>query len=191
MSDPKKTADPEESANTETFGEQARLARANEHTAEQTPAEGATVLHLPPQQPKRRVDYALDCARRGFLVFPLVPGTKRPMISQYAKFATIHEPLIRQWWSQWPNANVGYSTDDLCLIDIDPRNGGDATFQTLDVKLPDTAGVNTAGGGKHLTVALIDAKAKDNSKRALFSKYRRELITANLIACDETFAWVI
>jgi hypothetical protein len=37
---------------------------------------------------------------------------------------------------------------------------------------------------------LIDA-GKANNDRALFSKYKRELVVANRIACNETMAWVL
>jgi hypothetical protein len=38
---------------------------------------------------------------------------------------------------------------------------------------------------------LLDADAKPDSARALFSRNRRELITANWIACNETLAWTL
>ena len=38
---------------------------------------------------------------------------------------------------------------------------------------------------------LIDPEAKPGSARALFSKYRTELIGANLIACDGDLVWEI
>jgi AAA domain len=38
---------------------------------------------------------------------------------------------------------------------------------------------------------LIDPDEKAHSARTLFSKYRRELIAANMIACNETEAWII
>ena len=37
---------------------------------------------------------------------------------------------------------------------------------------------------------LIDAD-KDHSARTLFAKYRRELIAANRIACNDTMAWIV
>jgi hypothetical protein len=40
-------------------------------------------------------------------------------------------------------------------------------------------------------VGLIDQQAKDNSKRALISKYRRELITAAKIACADDLTWIM
>jgi hypothetical protein len=40
-------------------------------------------------------------------------------------------------------------------------------------------------------LGLIDPKAPDNNKRALFSKYRRELIAANRAACEGNLTWFI
>jgi hypothetical protein len=41
-----------------------------------------------------------------------------------------------------------------------------------------------------LALGLID-RDKDHSARTLFAKHRRELISHNLIACSEDFAWTI
>jgi hypothetical protein len=41
-----------------------------------------------------------------------------------------------------------------------------------------------------LVLGLLD-KDRENSSRALFSKYRRELIAGNHIACNETHAWLV
>ena len=38
---------------------------------------------------------------------------------------------------------------------------------------------------------LIDRAAKDNSVRALLSKYKLQLIAANLIAANDTMAWIV
>jgi hypothetical protein len=38
---------------------------------------------------------------------------------------------------------------------------------------------------------LIDPAARQDSARALLSKYRRELIAANWIACNDTMAWIV
>ena len=40
-------------------------------------------------------------------------------------------------------------------------------------------------------LGLLDADRPDNSRRALISKYRLELLGANWIACNGDFAWII
>lgn len=42
-----------------------------------------------------------------------------------------------------------------------------------------------------IRLGLLDADGPDNSRRALISKYRRELLGANWIACNSDFAWSI
>jgi hypothetical protein len=41
------------------------------------------------------------------------------------------------------------------------------------------------------SLGLIDREAKEHSARTLFAKYRRELVTANRIACSNEFAWTL
>ncbi len=63
------------------------------------------------------------------------------------------------WWDRWPEANVGVITgwvSALIVVDIDPRNGGDATIATLEAEaepLPATVTSLTGGGGRHLFYA--------------------------------------
>ena len=40
-------------------------------------------------------------------------------------------------------------------------------------------------------LGLIDRKAKDDSARALFSKYRRELVTCNQVVCNDDLTWKV
>lgn len=55
--------------------------------------------------------------------------------------ATLGE--IETWWSRWPDANVGIVTGTvsrLCVVDVDPRNGGFETLVELDhqgARMPD------------------------------------------------------
>jgi hypothetical protein len=40
-------------------------------------------------------------------------------------------------------------------------------------------------------LGLIDAEAKPHSARTLFAKFRRELVAANRIACEEELSWLV
>lgn len=66
---------------------------------------------------------------------------------------------IELWWDRWPEANVGVVTgwvSALVVVDIDPRNGGDATLAELvaaEGALPATVTSLTGGGGRHLYFA--------------------------------------
>lgn len=105
------------------------------------------------------LDAALALAERGFHVFPIKPGAKEPpLIKAFPQNATRDAAQIRQWWTRWPNANIGISTsrfgDDAALIvvDVDPKNGGAEALAELELthELPPTFTVRTPSGGRHL-----------------------------------------
>ncbi len=111
---------------------------------------------------------ALDYASRGWHVFPChsinqqghctckdgpaceSPG-KHPLVPGGFKAATTDPGTIRHWWEEkWAWANVAIATgkiSGLVILDVDPRNGGDA--KKLPGNLPLTPTVSTGGGGEH------------------------------------------
>jgi hypothetical protein len=72
------------------------------------------------------------------------------------KDATRDETQIREWWTRWPEANIGIPTGAVSgcdVLDIDPRHGGEISLEELESqygKLPETAEQLTGGGGRHL-----------------------------------------
>ncbi|EFE67086.1 hypothetical protein SSFG_02335 [Streptomyces viridosporus ATCC 14672] len=122
---------------------------------------------------------ALDAAARGWHVFPLRPGTKRPALHgektctrtgpcarghrKWEQRATVDPDRIRAAWSQAP-FNVGIATgpSGLLVVDLDvPKDkgssdapGGAATFAALCERaghaVPTTYRTRTASGGTHL-----------------------------------------
>lgn len=122
---------------------------------------------------------ALDAAARGWHVFPLRPGTKRPALHgektctrtgqcagghlKWEQRATTDPDRIRAAWSQAP-FNVGIATGPsrLVVVDLDvPKDKGSsdapcgaATFEALCERaghaVPTTYRVRTASGGTHL-----------------------------------------
>lgn len=117
---------------------------------------------------------ALEYASRGWPVFPLHapmgegcscgdPGCehigKHPRTKHGFLDGTTDETIIRQWWTQWPDANVGIATggvSGLVGIDIDPRHGGEESVAGLERQhgsLPGTVQSLTGGGGRHLFFA--------------------------------------
>jgi len=71
------------------------------------------------------LDIALDYASHGWQVLPL--AGKVPRTGHGVDDATSDPDLIRSWWSRWPAANIGGQVDPrLLVLDIDPRNGGNA-----------------------------------------------------------------
>ena len=120
---------------------------------------------------------ALALAESGFAVFPLhtpaadLPGGcscrnracenvgKHPRTMNGLNGATTDLDQVREWWETWPEANIGLRTGlelknggFLAVLDIDPRNDGDADLDALEEEhgpLPVTSAVRTGGGGWH------------------------------------------
>lgn len=119
----------------------------------------------------KRLDAALWYARRGWAVLPLhtpsksgrcscgqrpcASSGKHPRTLHGVKDATTDRATIRDWWREWPRANVGIATGSasgILVLDIDPRNHGEdtlATYLEQHGPLPDVPTVDTGGGGAH------------------------------------------
>src|SRR5664280_903009 len=117
------------------------------------------------------LDFALFYARRGMAVLPVFEplpdglcacGTpdcndvgKHPRIAGGFHSATTDLHLIREWWRQWPNANVAIATgaqSGVVVIDMDPDRDGLEALDTLMAEsgpIPDSAVVHTGGEGLH------------------------------------------
>src|SRR5262245_21524929 len=50
------------------------------------------------------------------------------------KSATTDTTVITDWWTTWPDANIGIATGRMVVVDIDPRHGGDAAIAELEIK---------------------------------------------------------
>lgn len=70
--------------------------------------------------------------------------------------ATRHPDVLRAWFTQWPQANLGVPTGAVLgaiVLDVDPRHGGDdalAAWEAEHGALPDTVEQLTGSGGRHL-----------------------------------------
>jgi hypothetical protein len=111
----------------------------------------------PPIAPPKGNDflaYALWYAQLGFRVIPLRERDKRPLIDDWPNKATTDEATIRGWWRKWPKANIGIATGRyrdgyFCVLDFDPRHGGNWYGDMSEDILPPTWVVHTGGGGRH------------------------------------------
>jgi hypothetical protein len=119
-------------------------------------------------------DAAKGSAARGlsvFLIRPYIhPGAdttpeqmeaaakdaKAPLLKNWQNIATQDARQIHDWWTQYPDANIAATTDNLIVVDVDRRNGGIPTFELLELteSFPRTAIANTQGGGHHHFYAL-------------------------------------
>jgi hypothetical protein len=115
------------------------------------------------------LDAACLCAERGLHVIPvwrshsgrcscprgascISPG-KHPAIDSWQTAAATELTILRDWFSdERHNLGVVCGASNVCVIDIDPRNGGDETFRALTDELgplPDTVSADSGGGGSH------------------------------------------
>lgn len=110
----------------------------------------------------RKLDWALRHAEIGWRVFPITPNAKYPPIFEaWQTKASGNPDLIREWWTTYPDANIGGLTIDvrgrrLYVIDIDVRDGkpGIESFARLigapgNEPLPPTLTYRTPSGGWH------------------------------------------
>ncbi|MFC5911649.1 bifunctional DNA primase/polymerase [Streptacidiphilus monticola] len=117
------------------------------------------------------LSYALAAVRRGWHVFPLVPGGKTPALRGWPQQATRDPGQVTAWWQHKPY-NVGIATGPsrLLVVDLDTAKPGDAIPESwalpgvvdgADVLAAlaerhgqpypaDTFTVATASGGTHL-----------------------------------------
>jgi hypothetical protein len=108
---------------------------------------------MTPRLKRAALAYALSLC---WAVLPLAPCGKVPRTKHGIHDATTNEQIIREWWTRWPDANIGVRTgsaSNLVAIDMDPRNGGDISLERLEAEhgpLPETVEGLTGGGGRHL-----------------------------------------
>lgn len=109
----------------------------------------------------RLMSRALQLAERGWYVFPLRPGDKRPLrgFRNWEAQATTDRTQIIWWWAAAPY-NIGIATgpSGLLVVDCDIARGAGPTqwrlvgdgVEILEHRLPRTFSVSTPNGGLHL-----------------------------------------
>jgi Bifunctional DNA primase/polymerase, N-terminal/Primase C terminal 1 (PriCT-1) len=75
---------------------------------------------------------------------------KKPLLSSWTEFQNRYpsKEEVTQWWTQWPDANLGIVTSklsNLLVIDVDVRHGG-----SIDRFPQNTTVIKTGNGGYHL-----------------------------------------
>jgi hypothetical protein len=127
---------------------------------------------------------ALWYSRKGWPVFPChtrngngcscgkadcQSPAKHPRTVNGLRDATTDEEIIKKWWSDWPNANIGLATGSpsgVFFLDVDPRHGGDETLEELENKfgpLPRSIESLTGGGGRHIGFACNGHKIRNSA----------------------------
>ena len=122
-----------------------------------------------------KLEHALRLAALGFRVFPIWPASGVP-IKDFPALATRDPAVIaeRGWWRErrpgqpGADANIGISTDGLCVIDVDVKNGKRGRdsldlLRLLHGDLPDTYSQTTTTGGAHLVFSAGDAEVHNST----------------------------
>ena len=112
---------------------------------------------------------ALTYAKEGWPVIPL--RGKQPRTKHGVKDATKDEAQITEWWTRWPDANIGLATgrkSGRLVLDIDIKNNkrGDVSLQQLEEQygpLPQTRKSVTASGGAHYVLLMPDVTVKSRN----------------------------
>jgi hypothetical protein len=121
----------------------------------------------------KKRDEALKLVEKGFFILPVhnikPAGTcscdnpncksagKHPRIQKWQQTASNDEAQVLQWWTDYPEANIGIECElsDIMVIDVDnhkSKANGLERFETLiDINepLPDIPTVITGGNGRH------------------------------------------
>jgi hypothetical protein len=140
---------------------------------------------MPHPDPSALLSAALAAAERGWPVFPLHPGDKRPAITGWEQRATTDPARIERCWTHAPY-NIGITTGpaSLVVVDLDTPKGADDTppdpwagrgiIDGADVLAAlcerhgkpypsDTYTVRTGSGGTHLYFTAPDGPELRNT----------------------------
>jgi len=117
------------------------------------------------------LEAALSYANIGWHIFPLVPKQKVPLTEHGVKDATVDTIQIREWWSKWPNANIGLACGEksgvyIIDVDVDLEKGINGLESLKEFPpLPETVKQFTPRGGFHAFFKTNNPPANRNSFR--------------------------
>ena len=113
------------------------------------------------------IEYALECLKKGWSVFPVIPNTKLPATSHGFKDSSTDISTIKAWWAKMPEANIGICTgikSKILVVDVDVKKQarGKETIKFIRGLVPNTLTVITPSGGYHLYYS-IDSEIKSRN----------------------------
>ncbi len=104
----------------------------------------------PKTEPITNLEWALKYASMGLRVFPLQPSTKVPMTAHGVKDATDNPLVIKEWWTETPDAGIGLAAraekvGDPCFLEFDQKPWLPAWAKELGQEKPVTR-LHKSGG---------------------------------------------
>lgn len=123
------------------------------------------------------------------------PG-KHPLVRAGKNDATTDLTQVTTWWDRWPWANIGIRPPaGVIVLDVDPRNGGDAALEQLTrqhAPLPRTLTARTGGGGLHLWLSYT-GRARGQLCRGVDVKTESGYLVAapSLHASGGQYEWLV
>lgn len=141
------------SAQTEGLGTNEKLTRTKHENNNRSEKKG---------NPSQFLTWALRYAKHGFPVFPCEPRGKAPegkLAPNGFKDATTDPRIIKRWWCNGHDYNIGLvPPKGMAILDIDPRNGGERSWEKIQQRLGSNGVVLrskglrafTGGGGEHI-----------------------------------------
>lgn len=119
-----------------------------------------------------KVEWALNLAERGFLIFPVEPGAKTPYPGvSWTKIMTSDGDTIREWFIERPTMNYGVCPGiGNVIVDLDKKDvDGVEKFFALEAeqdaadRVQGTLTVQSPSGGLHLYLSILYAVSNAHS----------------------------
>ena len=106
----------------------------------------------------------------GWKIFPLHPGTKKPIHDRWQDIATDDPAQHAAWAAEFPGCNwaMAAGPSGLAMLDIDGGQIGEnslAEFEINEGCLPETREHRTARGGRHLIFSDPERKLRNSASR--------------------------
>ena len=140
------------------------------------------------------LDAALAYAARGWHVFPCAPDGKRPITERGYKDATTDPDRIREWWSETPDANIGWNLERSGCVTVDAdtyKDGCAWSSFAANHNVPPTLTQRSARGGTHFIFrAEPDARYRTDIGEAVDTKHKGYILLHPSRFEGQTYQWV-
>ena len=133
-------------------------------------------------------EYALEYLEKGKSIIP-VQRNKKPYLSSWLPYQTQipGKEEIEQWWTQWPEANIGLLTgriNGITVVDVEKEGSTEG--------LPPTTTVRTGGGGWHFYYKYADIGNKTRIRP--FTDIRGDggyvIVPPSVHESGKTYEWI-